>query len=441
MDPATVLGGFGLGAALVGAARALRSSQRRRRASAFRSVAERAQVDDLQVDRAGTLTGRYGPLGVRVRGDMGFASNSTRLVVSGLWPDLALAKAGGFGWEWQKGTTPSLELGDPKLDGWITLKAPALGGRSLFDAVTRAQVREVLGLEAAVRVEAGELTAEFREPVGGRSPLDEPVLSAVLDLARRLRAPESPLSRLAQISHADPLPAVRERALRTLQELEPWPPETTQALRVALRDASPALRLQAARALGAEGDGTLLALTDGFAVEDALAAEALAALGERCTVGQARAILDRSVVTSRAASATAALAVVARGGASQVATIADVLARASEPIQAAAASALGTVASASATAPLRDALRAPSVTVASAAARALGSFATAAAVPALRDAEKRGGEVGRAARTAVAEIQSRLTGASPGQVSLAGGGGQVSVVDAAAGRVAIDRRE
>ena len=57
-----------------------------------------------------------------------------------------------------------------------------------------------------------------------------------------------------------------------------------------------------------------------------------------------------------------------------------------------------------------------------AAARALGRAGTADAVRDLLAVSESGpGELRRAARQAIAEIQSRLPGASPGQLSLAGG--------------------
>jgi hypothetical protein len=53
-------------------------------------------------------------------------------------------------------------------------------------------------------------------------------------------------------------------------------------------------------------------------------------------------------------------------------------------------------------------------------------------VPALREAAEAGGDMRRAARQAIAEIQARLTGAEPGQLSLAGGeAGALSLADEA----------
>jgi HEAT repeat protein len=65
-----------------------------------------------------------------------------------------------------------------------------------------------------------------------------------------------------------------------------------------------------------------------------------------------------------------------------------------------------------------------------AAAVALGQVGTAASVLPLKAAAEREGGLRKAAREAVAQIQSRLGGASPGQLSLAGGdGGALSLAE------------
>jgi HEAT repeat protein len=438
-----LLAGLIAGTGLILGGVAYHRSDKRRRIAARRKVASACGLTDIAVDERGTLTGRKGQLVVTMCNhdwdEGGIGGLGTRFAIEGLLPDLRLARAGLGQRLWRALGSRALELGDPVFDSAALVQGPLLEVRALFDATTRSAARTALEAFASLRVESGRLTADCDGATGGARPrLVASDLQILLDLGRRLRAPETPVSRLAQIAHADPVDTVRAVALRTLTEVEPRRPETSEALRAALGDASPALRLQAARALGDDGASTLLALADDFAVEDALGAEALAVLGDRLTVEQARPILQRAGVTSRAACARAALAAVARGGAAEVSTIADVLAHSSEPIQAAAATALGTLAVASAIAPLRSALRSQSIVVAAAAARALGTLASATEVAPLREAEARGGDLGRAAREAIAAIKSRLTGATPGQVSLAGASGEVSVVDAADGRVSLE---
>jgi len=71
--------------------------------------------------------------------------------------------------------------------------------------------------------------------------------------------------------------------------------------------------------------------------------------------------------------------------------------------------------------------------VRAAAAESLGRIGSPQAVASLREsagAHRFDGALRRAARHAIVEIQARVTGASPGQLSLAAGdAGQVSLVD------------
>jgi len=79
-----------------------------------------------------------------------------------------------------------------------------------------------------------------------------------------------------------------------------------------------------------------------------------------------------------------------------------------------------------------------------AAAVALGRSGSAAAVASLRQIETASPDAAhrRAARQAIAEIQERLTGASPGQLSLAEGeSGQLSLSEDAVGRVSLPEND
>jgi HEAT repeat protein len=435
LDPSTLLGWLAGSAVVAAAAGAFGLAQRRGRAAGLRTVAARAGVKDLRIDRGGTLTGRRGHLVVRIRGTLGFARTAVHVLVSGLWADLRMSKPEGpWGWSPASG----LELGDPDLDPRILLAGPPLGTRALFDAVTREKTREVMGIEPAIRVEGGELSVAFQESVGTASPFEEGALSAVLDLARRLRAPDTPLSRLAQIGHSDPLPTVRALALRTLVEEAPEREETRVALRAGTSDTEPRIRLQAARGLGAEGAPALLAMAADHRVDDACGADAIAALGEGLPASRAREILEWTAATGHVGRARAALPTLVREGPAAAPFLVALLARSPAPVAAVAAEGLGAIASPVAEPALLTALGSEEASLACAAAAALGRLATVRAVPALKDAERRGGALRSAARAAIASIQSRLPGASPGQVSLADGdAGAVSIADTADGRVSL----
>ncbi len=117
------------------------------------------------------------------------------------------------------------------------------------------------------------------------------------------------------------------------------------------------------------------------------------------------------------------------------------LAREKGELAVAAAAALGATGSPAAEPPLILALQREQKDVQVAAANALARVGSAAAVLPLKEAAERASrdpEVLRATRQAIAEIQSRVQGASPGQLSLAGVEvGQLSLAQAEAGQLSI----
>jgi HEAT repeat protein len=121
--------------------------------------------------------------------------------------------------------------------------------------------------------------------------------------------------------------------------------------------------------------------------------------------------------------------------------LAKVLAVEKGELAIAAAQALGASRAAEAEGALLRTLARDPEDLGAAAAEALGSVGSAAAVLPLQDAAARTGEdvLRRAARTAVARIQSRLHGATPGQLSLSEGeAGQLSLAgEDPAGRVTL----
>jgi hypothetical protein len=113
--------------------------------------------------------------------------------------------------------------------------------------------------------------------------------------------------------------------------------------------------------------------------------------------------------------------------------IAKALEEEDDALVVAAARALGTIEDPAAEPPLIAALDREGPTVWPAIAEALGKVGSAAAVAPLRSmASRLPFDLGlrRASRQAIAEIQSRLTGATPGQLTLADGGtGQLSLAE------------
>jgi hypothetical protein len=407
--------------------------------AARRQIAEACGLQGIEGDDR-ALTGRHGRLFVCIAVDNRRGSLSPRVSVYGLLPDLRIERAGLASRLLEAVGTRDLEVGDPAFDSDLTVRASSSGcaALALLDAETRARLRAVFGAGYPVTVAFGTLSADLVKHVGRPQHFTLETMQALLALGHRLEPPSDAEARLARIAAGDPLCAVRAKALCTLTEVASLHPQTREALRAGARDPEPTIRLQAAKALGAAGEPVLQALAVDDGVDDVPGAEAIAALGARFTIQDARLVLARSVEAGHARTAQAALSVVAQGGSSEVPGIAAVLSLARAPLALAASEALAAIGGPSVEAPLVEALAAPQPVVAAAAAHALARCGGVGAVPALKEAEGRGGDVGRAARTALGAIQSRLTGASPGQLALAGGdAGQLSVADSTDGRVTL----
>jgi hypothetical protein len=436
----TVVGAL-LAGVVYGAAVLLVAARRfgRRAAAARRQIAEACGLQRIEGDDR-AITGRHGTLVVRIAVDNRRGSVSPRVSIHGLMTDLRIGRPGFASRLLEAVGTRDLEVGDPQFDADLAVHASSSGcaALALLDAETRGRLREVFGAGYPVTVAFGTLSADLVKHVGQPQHFTLETMQALVALGHRLEPPSDAEGRLARIAAGDPVSAVRAEALRTLTEVASLHPRTGEALRAGTRDPDPAIRLQAAKALGAAGEPALQALAVDEGVDDVLAAEAIAALGGRFALQDARLLLARSVDAGRARRALAALSVVVQGGAPEVPGIAKALSLARGPIALAASEALAAIGGPSVEPPLVEALVASEPVVAAAAAHALARCGGVGAVPALKEAEGRGGDVERAARTALAVIQSRLTGASPGQVSLAGGdAGQVSLADSTDGRVTL----
>jgi HEAT repeat protein len=235
-----------------------------------------------------------------------------------------------------------------------------------------------------------------------------PLLARV---AHRLADPIDVAPELARIARTDAVSGVRLMCLRTLlREYSNHASIVNPLVRQAAGDEDAEVRLEAARALGDEGMPVLEALVADTSVEDALSARAAEALGDRMPAHVARATLWRELAASsgrhRVATACACASALGRRGEPQdEALLLQALAAGrDESLRVSAATALGAVGSV----------------------RAVPSLADLTDSAALR----------RAGREAVAAIQSRLQGATPGQLSLGTpDSGQVSLSDDVAGRL------
>ncbi len=290
--------------------------------------------------------------------------------------------------------TGEIEVGDPRFDRTFFIEGPTRLVLSLLDAETRRLLIKA-NAEGRLQISTGTLRTEQvpNEQVAR-------VLSLLLQIGQRwFGQPADVVRRLADNAKGDSEAGVRLQNLLLLIRELPAAPETLEALRTACSDRSPGIRLKAAKALGAEGRDVLLDLAESL-VDDTVSAEAVSTLDHELSFERTKAILDHALDRSFPRTARACLEALGKSGDTAAAepSLIPALQREEADLRVAAADALGRVGSAAAVLPLQEATE---------------SF-------------RRDPELRRAARQAIAGIQSRLQGASPGQLALAGvEGGQL----------------
>ncbi len=422
----------------------------RERAQAWRDAARRAGLTDLQTSTfmgvETKLSGRAGPVRVRLESySRGKSEHGSRVVIGGLrHGSYALAiRPEGVTSAFEKVVGErELELGDEAFDREAYLQgAPALI-RAIFDAETRRAMRALLGGKLRVARGAAARVVDVRASVSDdelrvdlpdrvfSSPLPwmPEVLRALLDAGVRLQRPDDIAAKIAANTRVEPVPAVRLANLQTLGREFPSHAATRDAFLAALADEDQRVRLQAAIALGPDGRQTLLDIAGRDDVPDAIAARAIEALGPE--FGPERAIekLESAIRVGGPAVARACISIVgAAGTPAGVRALVQVLRAAQPSLAVPAAEALGAAASAAGVSEevegaLIEALGSESAEVRVAAANALARGGTPLSVVPLRNAigaHPLDLEFRRAARQAIAQIQERVTGASPGQLSLA----------------------
>ena len=419
------------------------------------------------------LVGWAGGLRVRLSRYADGSTFGTSIIVSGpgLPPDLTVRPEGPRSVLQGARGVREIEIGHDAFDAAAWVQGDAAVVRAVLDADTRQAIRALFEgrLErpgrspfwASGRIEEGVLRVDVPEtkpptrgqespsgdglaPAVGSDYVGRPdrlpeVLPDVVALARRLTAPADVARRLAENLKTEPVAGVRRQCVTTLAREFPDHPAAREALLAAREDPDAEVRLRAGIALGPEGRETLLRVAGGEGAEDETTERAVAALGDHLTSAQAQEILRHALRTRRETTARACLlALGRRGGTGAVAALVKVLAVEKPGLAAAAAEALGDTADASSEWPLLTALASPHPAVRVSAARALGRVGTVAAVLSLKEAESLDGALRAAARQAIAEIQARVKGAAPGQLSLAGGeAGQLSVAGEEQGRLSL----
>jgi HEAT repeat protein len=334
--------------------------------------------------------------------------------------------------------THETKVGHGRFDRTFYVLGPLLLRSALLDAETRRLLLK-LNAECSFELAYGELRADM---------VDEKIpdlLPLLLDLGQRIIQPWDVAQRLAENAQKDPETEVRLGNLLLLAREFPGEPGTTGALRTACADGSLQIRLQAAKKLGAEGREVLAELA-ASPLNDDVSAEAVSFLGGDLPIERARTILVQALSRRHVRTACAGLKTLGGSTAAEdIETLAAVMAREKGELAVAAAAALGTTGSPAVERPLLLAMQHEEKDLRLAAAKALGRVGTEAAVMPLKEAAEGSlpyTSFRRAARQAVAEIQSRLPGASPGQLSLTEDeAGRLSLASDLAGQLSLPADE
>lgn len=329
-----------------------------------------------------------------------------------------------------------IATGDERFDAAVVVRGPASRALALLDEETRHRVTELV--KAGGKVKDGVVSIALHRRFRDGEALSG-IIQQLVAVAERLAQPDQTVERLAALARFDAVPGTRHRCLQELIGSHSGDPLTDMALRSALADRTPEVRLLAAVALGDAGLDCLREIVASGGTSPEVARSAVEALGERLPEEVALTRLEKAV---RAGHERLVHVLVERFGPSTsrqgVARLARQL-RHETPAETAAACAraLGRTGSAAAVAPLVAALARDGAAVRAAAAEALGKVGSVGTIAALREAASgnlMSPSVRRAAVAAIAEIQSRLTGAAPGQLALSRGeAGSLALADRADG--------
>jgi HEAT repeat protein len=406
-------------------------------------AARAGQLTDVRVgeDFGPWLRGKADRLSVELKPYTNTHEHGTRIVIGGLryWPgDFSLRSEEQLG-ALEKISHKELVIGDPGFDKIAFVQGTPELVHAVLDFKTRALLAgllqgryrqcQALLCNQELRIDVAE-DPRFEHATHRVTEL----LPAMIEIAKRLVRPADIAGRLAHNAQKDPLPAVRLANLQLLLvKHDKKTPIADKVLRAALDDPDEEVRLSAAAALDEDGRPTLLKVAF-ETTDDGRAARAVQLLGESLPASKAQELLEQSLRGRRVRTMLNCIATLGRMRRKEAL---DLLRRIvetePEELAVAAARALGMLVDPACEAPLVSALGRDARRLVVAAAESLGKAGSVSAVAALQEAAGRhwpDGDVRRATRQAIAEIQSRLTGASPGQLSLASvEAGQVSLAE------------
>jgi hypothetical protein len=334
-----------------------------------------------------------------------------------------------------------VESGDPAFDETVCARGPEILVTALLDRRARPAVFELVNRGGSV-LDGTLRTCEPRlriEDLPG-------VVEGLLEITAHLRRPADVVERLCAIAREDPQLGARLHALSLLTGRLADDPRVRVLCSELLNASEEGLRLDAAAFLGSEGREALLAIARNVPGDNPHAVRAIRKLGRRLTSDEAGGILDaarRADCRDVALAVIDALALIGDEGALR--HLPTVRALTDAELAVAVVTALGRSGNPAAEDRLKSALDDDRPDVTRAAIEALGRVGTVSAIEWLRRVAAVGERSLRGpARQAMAAIQSRLPGASPGQLSIATGEeGQLSIADARGGRVSLsaDPRE
>jgi hypothetical protein len=353
---------------------------------------------------------RHGPRVTVVRG------TSIVLEAPDQLPSGLALRAEGFGTKVQKALGQAeLEIGDPAFDRRFRLEGLLTTVCAVLDSKTRVALGALADV-ASFQIRDGELRVDVPGIVDTEADTAR-VLAEVFRLGQALPRHEDLAAALADNARSDPERAVRLQCVRLLVREHLAHPGTRTALQACCADEWMEIRLCAALALGTDGHRTLDDVAAAL-IDDRLSAAAVVGLGAALPPHHAQKWLVEALKEGRVGTAAACVARLGEtGGAGVEDMLLSILSRDrphEEELRVATAEALARVGSAAAVLPLRQ-------------------MAEGAAVD---------WRLRRASREAIAEIQSRLGRASPGQLSLAAAeSGQVSLANAEPGSVSLDAED
>jgi len=382
------------------------------------------------------LRARAGPVEVRIEGAQP-GNVGTRIVIVAPWPP-------GFSevrirpdklFKLREPDALGISTGDSAFDQAFIVEGPLrlIGG--LLDAEARRLLLD-LNNKSLVVIAHGELRAEiFDHQLSSVLPL-------LLALGRRFAQKTDIVNCLVENLRRDPKAGVRLNNLLLLVHECAWGPKTEEALRIACSDRSSQVRLRAAIEMGPEGRGALLKLAESMKTDDC-AAQAIRMLGRALTFERTTAILDQALTKNRLQTARACLEALGHSGTAEAVDALVEVVEEDGKLADAAALALGMTGSPAAEPPLIEILHSKGkrMILHQAAAKALGRVGSVVAVLPLKEASERFPRdpyFVQVARQSIAEIQSRLPGATPGELSLAGAEtGQLSLAQAETGQLSL----